>query len=564
MTTHPCIAGTMQTAQSAAQAFGEKQNVHAIQSAEDFKVNEWMPQNGNSFDGEEARQNLDSHQASSTEIIHFLTSAEVRRNERENKHFHQGEVFLNSSEDIATHANQYFQSEQQESHDRTFSIHTCKQAGDPFLISTERTLNVQVNHIPAEQTKICLGHKKRIRVKKKENVEKATKTLTKKYKKDPNIKPKSVEVTLLYAHPTSDDYWFQVYYEHIDNGEGCNKCKNKKVKEETYQEVGEEWVLENRDLWNLSKHPDSTVIEHVCLDITPKTIHGKEVDRQCWRERISFLYQFPRTKECESLKNHLCEQIDQRCIHPTPLGCAMWEITYQCDDQIARQFIQTDSKDLYGFKEFKRNDDSRPNQSFAEVAAKLSIFDQAKKELETSKTFDAKTLEIFKGQRISCSKNVADHLIYDCCFSYSGLAKQMGLSKCSADEISLADMREQGVCHYVGSYEEKVLNLWKSRDEHVFCCFPSKLARIVQEQGRKQMGMDWGSPEKPQCGGFSFELLAKLDFNKIDLSEMFDQLPRKLPESFQDKMDTFQNRLKEQIQKEESNRENQKRSGASQ
>ena len=151
--------------------------------------------------------------------------------------------------------------------------------------------------------------------------------------------------------------------------------------------------------------------------------------------------------------------------------------------------------------------------------------------------------------------------MYDCCFSYSGLAKQMGLSKCTSDELGLAEMREQGLCHYIGSYEEKVLDLWKSRDEHVYCCFPSKLARIVQEQGRRQLGMEWGKPKEAQCEGFSFDLLAKLDFNKMDLSDMFDQLPNKLPEGFQDKMQAFQNRLQEQIQKEEPEVEAKRRGG---
>ena len=560
---HPCFAGPMQSSHADGQALGKKQNAQAIKKAEDFKADEWMPKDAKLFDADNARKSIESHRQPSSEVVSFLTSAEVRRNERENKNFHPDEFFLKNSEKIAHQANQYKQGNNQEQNELIYSMHTCKQAGDPFLMSTERTLDVQVEHIPGELAKVCLGHQKKVLVEKNGDFKKSTKHLEKKYKNNPTIEPESVQMTCIHAHATPYHYLALVYYEHVENAEGCKKCKMKKVKEDSYKEIREEWILENPDLWNLAKSPECTIVEQTCLDANPKTIHGKTINRQCWKEKITFLYQFPKTKECEALKDHLCEQIGQTCIQQTPFGCAMWELSFRCFDQINRQFTQADPEGLYGFSEYSRLENSQPNRSFAEVAAKIAIFDEAKKELEKSKTFDANTLEIFKGKRMRCSKNVADNLIYDCCFSYSGLAKQMGLIKCTSDEIGLAEMREQGLCYYIGSYEGKVLDLWKSRDEHVYCCFPSKLARIVQEQGRKQLGMDWGKPKKAQCEGFSFEMLAKLDFNKMDLSEMFDQLPNKLPEGFQDKMTAFQNRLQEQIQREELEVEMKRRSEGS-
>lgn len=558
----PCMAGSMKSIHADGQDCGKKQSAQAIKKAENFDAKELMPKDAQPFDVKEARQNIESHHSSSAEVVKFLTSEKVGRNERENQSFHPDEFFLKHSEEIASRTNQYQQGNRQEKNDLHYSLHTCKQAGDPFLITTERTLKVEVEHIPKEVAKICLGHKKRGLVKKVGDFEKSTKKLKKKYTSDPTIKPESVEVTCLHAHLTHYHYLAQVYYEHVNNAEGCKKCKKKKVKKDAYLETNEEWELENPELWNLAKSPECTIIEHICLDANPKTINGKTVHRPCWKERISFLYQFPKTKECETLKNHFCEQVGQTCIQQTPFGCAMWELSFRCFDQIHQEFIQTDPKNLYGFHKYSKQETYSPNRSFAEVAAKIAIFDEAKKELEKAHAFDAHALEVFKGKRMTCSKNVADHLLYDCCFSYSGLAKQMGLSKCTSDEISLAERREQGLCHYVGSYEEKVLDLWKSRDEHVYCCFPSKLARIVQEQGRKKLGMEWGKPKEAQCEGLSFDLLAKLDFNKMDLSEMCDQLPNKLPEGFQDKMQAFQNRLQEQIQKEEAEVQTKRRSGS--
>ena len=58
------------------------------------------------------------------------------------------------------------------------------------------------------------------------------------------------------------------------------------------------------------------------------------------------------------------------------------------------------------------------------------------------------------------------------------------------------------------------------------CCFNSKLARIVQEQGRAQipsMG-GFGTAREPNCRGFRPEEFQAIDFSKIDLSEYFDEL----------------------------------------
>ena len=397
---HPCFAGSMQSAHADGQDLGKKQNAQAMKNVDDIKADELMPKDAKPFDVEDARKSVESNRQSSSQIVNFLTGAEVRQNERENKNFHPDEFFLKNSEGIANRADKYKQGHQQEQNDPTYFMHTCKQAGDPFLISTERTLKIEVEHIPGELAKVCLGHKKEVLVEKNGDFKKSTKKLKKKYKSDPTIKPESVEMTCLHAHPTPHHYLALIYYEHVDNAEGCDKCEKKKVNEDSYKEISEEWVIENPDLWNLAKSPECTIIEHICLDASPKTINGKSVNRQCWRERISFLYQFPKTKECEALKNQLCEQINQTCIQQSPFGCAMWELSFRCFNQINRNSFKVDPKDLYGFGEYSRQEAYPPNRSFAEIAAKIAVFDEAKKELERSKTFDANTLEIFKGKRM--------------------------------------------------------------------------------------------------------------------------------------------------------------------
>jgi conjugal transfer mating pair stabilization protein TraN len=90
---------------------------------------------------------------------------------------------------------------------------------------------------------------------------------------------------------------------------------------------------------------------------------------------------------------------------------------------------------------------------------------------------------------------------------------------CEAEEFELGSKRELKSCHFVGSYckTEALGSCIEKRD--AYCCFSSPFARIVQEQGRMQLGGDWGTPEAPQCGGFSVSTVEQLDWDAMDLSE---------------------------------------------
>ncbi|NJM44652.1 MAG: conjugal transfer protein TraN, partial [Brachymonas sp.] len=88
----------------------------------------------------------------------------------------------------------------------------------------------------------------------------------------------------------------------------------------------------------------------------------------------------------------------------------------------------------------------------------------------------------------------------------------------------LAMKRGQNLCHYVGTYcSQKILGACVSRKQ-TYCCFNSRLARIVQEQGRTQLGRDWGGAKTPNCSGLSAEDFEKLDFSKMDLGEFAQEI----------------------------------------
>lgn len=104
----------------------------------------------------------------------------------------------------------------------------------------------------------------------------------------------------------------------------------------------------------------------------------------------------------------------------------------------------------------------------------------------------------------------------------------LGLISCKDNEKMLAKKNQNELCHYVGEYCSKKIKLGVTKvcvqDSKSYCCFNSKLARIIHEQGRPQLGMGWGSSSAPDCRGFKPEEFQKLDMSKMDFSSAFKDI----------------------------------------
>lgn len=100
----------------------------------------------------------------------------------------------------------------------------------------------------------------------------------------------------------------------------------------------------------------------------------------------------------------------------------------------------------------------------------------------------------------------------------------MNYMQCSTNEMQLGLSKGAKLCYKVGSYcSSKVFGSCVTQSEG-YCCFNSILNRIFNEQGRAQIGKTWGTPQKPQCLGFTAEELNQIDFSRMDLSEFVDSV----------------------------------------
>lgn len=110
------------------------------------------------------------------------------------------------------------------------------------------------------------------------------------------------------------------------------------------------------------------------------------------------------------------------------------------------------------------------------------------------------------------------------------------MKACDQQSMETAMAAGSGYCHEVGTYcKKKIPLLGCVQKATSYCCFNSKLARIIHEQGRPQLnGFDgWGNAGSPSCRGFTPDEFSAIDFGKIDLSEYVEDMVKKATSEIQ-------------------------------
>jgi conjugal transfer mating pair stabilization protein TraN len=116
----------------------------------------------------------------------------------------------------------------------------------------------------------------------------------------------------------------------------------------------------------------------------------------------------------------------------------------------------------------------------------------------------------------------------------------MAWLECDPEEKKTALRNKAKLCVHVGSYcKSKVLGACITEAQS-YCCYVSKLARMINVQGRAQISKPYvgiGSDgvayttENPNCSGFNQAELERLDFAKLDLEEFIADLVHITPDN---------------------------------
>lgn len=309
-----------------------------------------------------------------------------------------------------------------------------------------------------------------------------------------------------------------------------------------------------------------------CLDTT-KTPDGETV---CLNRKYTYLCASPLVEGpgCPRLRAGGCYQTGSRCVmrfrehpeFPDPPGrnlgvCLIQENTYDCTESVSLCRKKSVTFDCGGEIRCASGDDcfdtsTEQNVDFPEVASRMAMLADMERCLATTADGESSAegygpievdeatgttagpidcadtsgggVTIFKGKRYRCDLNLTG-FIQNCC-------RKKGLfsGACPRSTKELRARRDgAGACHYVGIHKKKVLGITLKKRK-VYCCFNSKMARMIHEQTRGQLiqkGLwstarngGWGSPRNLNCGGMTAEQFQEIDFDAVDFSEIYGDL----------------------------------------
>jgi len=236
---------------------------------------------------------------------------------------------------------------------------------------------------------------------------------------------------------------------------------------------------------------------------------------------------------CESLKAMGCIHMEGKCAkeHITQEGkriCLEYEHKYKCP--VTTSYSQRGIKGLpegYCLKGDCLKTTRSSNNNMLDALSKL----EALKQIQKHKT--GEPITVFTGTHEACTTNFGG-AFKDCCRGMDGFGLSLKLGKqCTADEYKLADARKMGKCVFVGSFKKNSPLGMNFSKQYVYCCFPTKLARVFQEQGRNQLGISWGDAENPNCRGLTVAELQRIDMGRINFSEVFAEIAHDIAKSTQ-------------------------------
>lgn len=166
-----------------------------------------------------------------------------------------------------------------------------------------------------------------------------------------------------------------------------------------------------------------------------------------------------------------------------------------------------------------------PANDFSKAVTELKSLEAATQDFQHLELSFIKYYAIFSGEKKQCSQA---WLGYNNCCKDNGWGQDIHLAGCNSEEKELGKLKEKVVCHYVGEYcAKKVktpLGSQCQQTKQSYCCFHSKLSRVVMDAAHVQLKLSWGNAENPHCEGLKPEQLQQVDFDKIDFSEYFADL----------------------------------------
>lgn len=290
-----------------------------------------------------------------------------------------------------------------------------------------------------------------------------------------------------------------------------------------------------------------------------RLINGFSVTKPCWQETFTYQCSVPSKNDCDILRNRGCHQTHSKCQQFIGKTCVLYTQTFTCSKPSSQKGSGIRTKIVCGdapqcFSGDCVEQGYSLNTEMLQAVSQMSILKELQNQVKNG------IPEIFKGEDNRCTRNIAD--FRDCCGSDGGWGTSLNLAPtCSLQEKELKLKRKNKQCRRIGTYcSRKVLGLCVEKTT-TFCCFGSSFLRTLQEQARDQIRLGWGSTESPVCRGLTVEELSKVDFSKLDLREIFQEISARykqpqnavMSQKIQSRMNEIQESLKKDATAKQGN-----------
>ncbi len=265
------------------------------------------------------------------------------------------------------------------------------------------------------------------------------------------------------------------------------------------------------------------------------------VTQACWKYKDTYMTQAADNGTCKTyMNNPACTLASRTCAFTAEdgSGCLHEYATYSCETRTSGQVMICggDTFCLDGDCERAQNG---KNNDFAPVVSALAALAAAGKDVAAINSVNVRA---FTGSAKFCKKFAAG---FSNCCKDGGWGQDVGLASCSSEEKALGKAKENKLTVSIGEFcSKKVLGVCLEK-KRGYCQFDSKLAQIVQQQGRNgQLHIGFGKASSPDCRGITQTELQQINFEALDFSNFFDDLQKnkKIPDN-----DTLTKRVREEI-----------------
>lgn len=244
------------------------------------------------------------------------------------------------------------------------------------------------------------------------------------------------------------------------------------------------------------------------------------VGASCWRFTDTYRLQKEDVGSCGTLANNpACTVAEHACAFNDEQGACLRErVTYSCETRTTGTVMICGGETFCLDGECERAQQGK-NNDFAPVVSALAALAAAGKDVAD---LNGVNVRAFTGSAKFCKMAAAG---FSNCCKDSGWGQDVGIASCSTEEKALGKAKEKQLTVSVGEFcSKKVLGVCLEK-KRGYCQFDSKLAQIVQQQGRNgQLHIGFGAAKSPDCRGITQTELQQIKFDNLDFSNFFEDL----------------------------------------